>query len=529
MAGKITNIGAPNTDWVLNDPQKPGKKSSKSAATTVGDTFKNKADGGDKTPARYTIVAGDTLSEIASHFQVDVNLIKQTNNLVSDKILEGATLNIPGYRGHCVQPGDTLFALAAKYEVDPKTIQVLNKIANADHIAVDQILIIPRKSKQDPAPAPKPEPKVTTAVTTAASATKQRDPTRFLVHTLEKGETWEKVGQVYNLTADELAEVKILNAHTGPLSAGEQILIPPTGPRVKFALTGKQLHYTNPNGPSEFLGSLKSREALGVYRPGSTQAIGLIKAGTQMPKRQQALLSILGVEAKLDGVNSYDNGYLSIGFFQWTFHMGEAMQLLLRFKKDFPEDYNSLFAQRGLTVENAHTVSLFGAATNIKRHAQTKHLALLRSPYFSWVIVEAAKNVHFQQTEIAHALGRFDEAEFSSSYQTLGVNEAQLTDLELALLLNYHIQKPKIMDREISEANQERERLVAKGLIPKDGSGKDWTLAIFAVNSMQDDRREKAFSFFSKNPEAKTLMNLQHKYRAIVVQEAEERKKSANK
>ncbi|MEM7691437.1 MAG: N-acetylmuramoyl-L-alanine amidase [Pseudomonadota bacterium] len=49
----------------------------------------------DKTPRRYTIARGDTLSEIALRFNVTVALLKQYNDLPGNRILVGQTLQIP--------------------------------------------------------------------------------------------------------------------------------------------------------------------------------------------------------------------------------------------------------------------------------------------------------------------------------------------------------------------------------------------------------------------------------------------------
>ena len=44
----------------------------------------------------YVVQPGDTLSEIAAQYGVDIDAIKQANNLVSDTITVGQELIIPG-------------------------------------------------------------------------------------------------------------------------------------------------------------------------------------------------------------------------------------------------------------------------------------------------------------------------------------------------------------------------------------------------------------------------------------------------
>ena len=43
----------------------------------------------------YTIVRGDTLSDIAQRYNVSINLLRQLNGLSGSRILVGQTLRIP--------------------------------------------------------------------------------------------------------------------------------------------------------------------------------------------------------------------------------------------------------------------------------------------------------------------------------------------------------------------------------------------------------------------------------------------------
>lgn len=88
----------------------------------------------------YTVKAGDSLWRISRNFGVSINTIKETNNLKSDLIRAGSTLEIPEM--HTVQKGDTLYLLAKHYGT------TINAIVNANNlkttvIMVGQKLIIP--------------------------------------------------------------------------------------------------------------------------------------------------------------------------------------------------------------------------------------------------------------------------------------------------------------------------------------------------------------------------------------------------
>ncbi len=72
----------------------------------------------------YTVAEGDTLQSIADKFSVSIDTIKWENNLVSNSILEGQSLNILPVTGvtHIVEEGDTIEALALKYQANKQKI-----------------------------------------------------------------------------------------------------------------------------------------------------------------------------------------------------------------------------------------------------------------------------------------------------------------------------------------------------------------------------------------------------------------------
>lgn len=83
----------------------------------------------------YTVVSGDTLWSIAQRFHTTVSAIKQHNNLASDIILIGQKLYIPGtasekptYIIYTVIAGDTLWNLAKKFHTTVDAIKRLNNL-----------------------------------------------------------------------------------------------------------------------------------------------------------------------------------------------------------------------------------------------------------------------------------------------------------------------------------------------------------------------------------------------------------------
>ncbi len=97
----------------------------------------------------YTVVDGDTLSEIANKFGVSTDTIRWQNDITGDYVKVGSTLEILPVTGilHKVQKGDTIYSVAKKYDADPQSIAdfPFNTFANDEtfELAVGQTLIVP--------------------------------------------------------------------------------------------------------------------------------------------------------------------------------------------------------------------------------------------------------------------------------------------------------------------------------------------------------------------------------------------------
>jgi len=103
----------------------------------------------------YVVRAGDTLSEIASMFDVSVNTVIWANNLkgVND-VNPGDTLIILPISGveHAVVKGDTLKSLAKKYGADADEIAQYNGLDSAQPLDIGAKLMIPGGELGGPAP-----------------------------------------------------------------------------------------------------------------------------------------------------------------------------------------------------------------------------------------------------------------------------------------------------------------------------------------------------------------------------------------
>ena len=105
----------------------------------------------------YKVKSGDTLSEIANHFDVSMMTLWWANKLESkDDLHIGQVLRIPPVSGlvYTVTDTDTLDSLADKYKVSAAHIIKLNGLEDPV-LVVGQVLVLPG-AKGAPIPTPKP-------------------------------------------------------------------------------------------------------------------------------------------------------------------------------------------------------------------------------------------------------------------------------------------------------------------------------------------------------------------------------------
>ncbi len=96
----------------------------------------------------YTVQSGDTLWKIASANNISIQDLKTWNNLDSDMIYVGQTLEVAASKSatyfdtYIVKSGDSLYLIAQKYKTTVSQIKSANQL-NSDSIHVGQLLKIP--------------------------------------------------------------------------------------------------------------------------------------------------------------------------------------------------------------------------------------------------------------------------------------------------------------------------------------------------------------------------------------------------
>lgn len=107
-------------------------------------------------PVTHTVRSGDTLSTIAAKYGTSVASIQAKNGLKGSTIYVGQKLKVTGSSTststasaapaastkHTVRSGETLSSIATRYGVSASDLQAWNRISNASHITVGQVLTV---------------------------------------------------------------------------------------------------------------------------------------------------------------------------------------------------------------------------------------------------------------------------------------------------------------------------------------------------------------------------------------------------
>jgi murein DD-endopeptidase MepM/ murein hydrolase activator NlpD len=103
----------------------------------------------------YVVREGDTLSQIASMYDVSAKTILWANNITNqNKIQPGDTLVILPITGvrHVVKKGDTIKTIAKKYSGDVEDILAYNQLSSEDEIQTGDTIVVPGGVISTPAP-----------------------------------------------------------------------------------------------------------------------------------------------------------------------------------------------------------------------------------------------------------------------------------------------------------------------------------------------------------------------------------------
>ena len=151
----------------------------------------------------YTVKRGDTLYQIANSYGTTVDAIKKLNNLTNNNLNIGQELYIPegtiigetDYVVYEVQVGDTLYSIAKRFNTTSDAIKSYNNLTS-NILSIGQILQIPTPEIES----------------------------EFTTYTIKRGDTLYQIANTFGVTVSEIMTLNNLSSTL--LNIGDTILIP---------------------------------------------------------------------------------------------------------------------------------------------------------------------------------------------------------------------------------------------------------------------------------------------------------------
>ncbi|MEL7832986.1 LysM peptidoglycan-binding domain-containing protein [Fodinibius sp. Rm-B-1B1-1] len=160
----------------------------------------------------HTVKQGETLFSIAQQYDVDVNQIRDWNNLRGNELSVGQTLLIsqPSSNAaitHTIQRQETLFSISKQYNVSIAEIKSWNQLS-ANNLQVGQELTIypSKKSNQQ-----------------QQSLVVDQNTQRNSYYTVKSGDSLYKIADEFDMTVDELKSLNDLSSNT--IRVGQQLTV----------------------------------------------------------------------------------------------------------------------------------------------------------------------------------------------------------------------------------------------------------------------------------------------------------------
>lgn len=221
-----------------------GNASSKSSLTSIDESGLSAAIADSIKPLLneqikiYTTAENDTLSSIAEHFQIDVNTIKWSNNLTTERIQPGWHLVIPSVKGVLIKTDSetTIPDIARKFQCSEQRIISYNGLDGADSVEPGQFIMCPDGVIATPTRAIATDTPTTRSI--GINYTSIPD-LPGIVNSFVKGNCTWYVAKKMKITFKGNANQWLKNAPAAGYQTGK---IPMTGSAVVTSLSGKYGH-----------------------------------------------------------------------------------------------------------------------------------------------------------------------------------------------------------------------------------------------------------------------------------------------
>lgn len=206
----------------------------------------------------------------------------------------------------------------------------------------------------------------------------------------------------------------------------------------------------------------------GVYTIGSQTIKKLIETDRDVIRSLNVsdaaidmMMAVSENEGNLDGINTYDNSYISFGVFQWTLgadrNGGELAALLKKIKANAPQAFQEYFGQYGIDVHTSTGTTYGFLEFRGNKVVEKADKDLFRPAHRAFRFWLAGQDKRVQAVEIEHALSRlmnfYWKPELGVKRYTLG--QVITSQYGVALLLDNHVNRPAYVVPCVKQAMQE--------------------------------------------------------------------------
>lgn len=165
----------------------------------------------------HTVQSGETLFSIAQQYNVEVQDLREWNNLQNNQLTVGQTLTVSSSEEnaatvHTVEPQETLFSISKQYGVSIAELKSWNNLSGNNLTIGQKLRIYPSESSGSTEENPSDNSIVVTS-----------DTQQNTYYTVKSGDTLYKIARSHNMTLDELKRLNDLTGNT--ISIGQQLTV----------------------------------------------------------------------------------------------------------------------------------------------------------------------------------------------------------------------------------------------------------------------------------------------------------------
>jgi len=203
---------------------------------------------------------------------------------------------------------------------------------------------------------------------------------------------------------------------------------------VKFNKFKKGIYYYGQQKTKEFINGNRDE---------------LVRAGIT-PSAMNVMLAVSENEGNLDGINTWDNSFMTFGIFQWTLGAGndpgELAALLQKIKDSHPKLFERYFYRHGLDVTGTDPTTGY-LSLNGKKLSTPDRKEKLRTHEWAFYFWLSGQDMEIQTMEIQHALSRLDTFYTSNQYRVNGylISDLITSEYGVGLILDNHVNRPSYL------------------------------------------------------------------------------------